>query len=211
MNALLPCLQQVFGGDWVRIKNRFTQLIIKTYYNESIYTAVIDFVAVTIMIVVLFFVANKTEFNKWFGVVIVTFYIILSTILNHTLSLLILYDLKYNVVKTTTATVLAIKTEASWSGHLWHSVIKDFFPKDKDVQRIKMSLELENGKRLYLRTLMSFERRLLFYDTFIKEQNSGNVKLEYLPKSKILLSIDDLVESKNKKRRKVIEKINHSL
>lgn len=195
----------------MKIKNRFTQLIVKTYYNESIYTAIIDFFAVTIVFTVLVFVANQTEFSIWFGVGVVAFYIVLSAILNHALSLLILYDLKCNVVKTTTAIVLAIKIESSWSGHLWHSVIKDFFSKEKDVKRIKILIELENGKRMYLRTLMSFERRLLFFDTFIRDKKSDEVKLEYLPKSKLLLSIDDSIVRENKKRMQVIEKINCSL
>lgn len=197
--------------NFLKIKNRFTKLIVNTYYDESIYTSIIDLLVVLIVSTVLIFVAKQTELSIWFGIGIVAFYIILSSVLNHTLSFLIWCDLKGDVIKTTTARVLAIKTESAWSGYLWHSIIKDFFPKEKDISRVKILIELKNGEKMYLRTIMSFKRRMLFFETFINGKKADEVKLNYLPKSKLLLSIDDIIVSENKKRIQVIEKINYSL
>lgn len=185
------------------------QKIIPSYYQESILTLLLDFL-VDIFLVLVFapFIKDETSI-LWFLIIVIIAYNFTSFLLTQLLSIIIFYDFRKKKSVFITGKIIKWKEELSWSGWLWHSTINKFHPKELNVLKIKVLIELPNGKKRYIRTIMSFNRRILLNELFIK--NNTEVKISYMKNSKVLLSIFDVQNIDDKKRFTNIIKFNTSL
>ncbi len=188
--------------------NNAQKEIIKGYYYDSLFTLVIDFLVI-LAFVMFYIIGNEIDGFGMFIVSISAIYILLSVLLQHRNNILLFIDCKKSDVETEKIKVLKSKEELAWNGHLWHSPISHFYPKEMNVSKRKIAVELSDGKRIYIRTLMSVKRSKIFGECILSEENSG-VQVKFFKRSKVLIEITE-PECKDKKKFEQIYKFNNTL
>lgn len=186
--------------------NNAQKEIIKGYYYDSLFTLVIDFLVI-LAFVVFYVVGNEIEGLGVFIVIVSAIYILFSLVLQHRNNILLFIDCKKSDVESVKVKVLKSKEELAWNGHLWHSPISYFYPKEMSVGKRKIEVELSDGKRMYIRTLMSAKRSKLFWESILNEENT-EFQVKFFKRSKVLIEIIE-PECKDKKRFEQIYKFNN--
>lgn len=92
---------------------------------------------------------------------------------------------------------------------MWHSPVSNFFPKAMNVGKRKILVELPNGKKTYIRTLMSAKRRRVFEECILNEATT-EFQIKFFKRSKVLIEITEH-ECKDKKRFEQVYIFNNSL
>lgn len=147
----------------------------------------------------LFFLIDMDNTAKRYFLILTILCFIISVFFNYWTALLALVDsAKGNTVKKSVR-IIDFKTEGSWSGWLWHSNIPRFYPENKMVDKFKLYFVDENGKKKFVRAILSIEKRKIIYKLFLDNPNNTYVDICYLKNSKILLSFDLPSESKDDK------------
>lgn len=120
-------------------------------------------------------------------IIVIVLYFISATILNYRKGILEIIDLIKKDTIVQTVTLVNYKIESSWSGRLWHSIIAKFYPKEYGVDTYRLYFINENGKKKYVRLIMSVKKRSKIFN--ICEDKQNKVEICYLKRSKILLSL----------------------
>lgn len=182
--------------------------IIKAYYYDSLFTFVLDVIVLLVLLTV-YILGSDVKGMSIFIVVVAIIYILFSILLQHRNNILLFIDNRKGDVETVKVKVLKSKEELAWNGHLWHSPVSHFFPKAMNVGKRKILVELPDGKRIYIRTLMSAKRSMLFWESILNEENT-EFHVKFFKLSKVLIEITE-PECKNKKRFEQIYKFNNIL
>lgn len=180
--------------------------IIKAYYHDSLFTFVLDVIVLLVLLTV-YILGSDVKGMSIFIVVVAIIYILFSILLQHRNNILLFIDNRKGDVETVKVKVLKSKEELAWNGHLWHSPISYFYPKEMSVGKRKIEVELSDGKRMYIRTLMSAKRSKLFWESILNEENT-EFQVKFFKRSKVLIEITE-PECKDKKRFEQIYKFNN--
>ena len=182
--------------------------IIKAYYYDSLFTFVLDVIVLLVLLTV-YILGSDVKGMSIFIVVVAIIYILFSILLQHRNNILLFIDNRKGDVETIKVKVLKSKEELAWNGHLWHSPVSHFFPKSMNVGKRKILVELSDGKRMYIRTLMSAKRSKLFWESILNEENT-EFQVKFFKRSKVLIEITER-ECKDKKKFEQIYKFNNIL
>lgn len=180
--------------------------IIKAYYHDSLFTFVLDVIVLLVLLTV-YILGSDVKGMSIFIVVVAIIYILFSILLQHRNNILLFIDNRKGDVETVKVKVLKSKEELAWNCHLWHSPVSHFFPKSMNVGKRKIEVELSDGKRMYIRTLMSAKRSKLFWESILNEENT-EFQVKFFKRSKVLIEITE-PECKDKKRFEQIYKFNN--
>lgn len=182
----------------VKYTNNVSRETQKAICCESILSFIIDFLiwSCSWLIFTLIGIDNITK--KYF-LIITVLYFACTAILNYRTAFLSLIDsAQKNAVKKSVR-ILDFKVEHSWAGRLWNSNIHLFYPKDKMIDKFKIYYIDENGKKNFVRTILSIEKRKILYKLFLNNPNNAYVDISYFKSSRILLSFDVSSKSQNDK------------
>ena len=180
--------------------------IIKAYYYDSLFTFVLDVIVLLVLLTV-YILGSDVKGMSIFIVVVAIIYILFSILLQHRNNILLFIDNRKGDVETVKVKVLKSKEELAWNGYLWHSPILHFYPKGMNMGKRKILVELPDGKRMYIRTLMSAKRSKLFWESILNEENT-EFQVKFFKRSKVLIEITE-PECKDKKRFEQIYKFNN--
>lgn len=181
----------------------------KAIYRESILSFTIDFIICSCAWLIFTLIEIDNTAKKYF-LIITVFYFMVTAILNYRTAFLALVDSAKGSMVRKCVQIVDFKVESSWSGKLWHSNVPLFYPKDKMVDKFKLYYIDENGRKNFVRTVLSIEKRKMLYKLFLNSQNNTCVDISYLKNSKILLSFDLSSKIQNdKKFEKAIYKLNN--
>ena len=194
------------NGNKLRLNNAQKE-IIKGYYYDSLFTLVIDFLVI-LAFVIFYVIGNEIDGLGIFIALVSAIYILFSLVLQHRNNILLFIDCKKSDVETIKVKVLKSKEELAWNGYLWHSPILHFYPKEMNMGKRKILVELPDGKRMYIRTLMSAKRSEIFWESILNEENT-EFQVKFFKRSKVLIEITE-PECKDKKRFEQIYKFNNS-
>ncbi len=181
--------------------------IIKGYYYDSLFTLVIDFLIVFVFVIFFYMTGNEIDGLEVFVALVSAIYVLFSLFLQHRNNILLFIDCKKNDIKTIKVKVLKSTEDLAWNGYLWHSPILHFYPKEMNMGKRKILVELSDGKRMYIRTLMSAKRSKLFWESILNEENT-EFQVKFFKRSKVLIEITE-PECKDKKRFEQIYKFNN--
>ena len=181
--------------------------IIKAYYYDSLFTFVLDVIVLLVLLTV-YILGSDVKGMSIFIVVVAIIYILFSILLQHRNNILLFIDNRKGDVETVKVKVLKSKEELAWNGYLWHSPILHFYPKEMNMGKRKILVELPDGKRMYIRTLMSAKRSKFFWEFILNEENT-EFQVKFFKRSKVVIEITE-PECKDKKRFEQIYKFNNS-
>ena len=134
------------------------------YIKESLYCVEIFALVAGLILIIFAAFSVATGINVYIvPVIILSVYAVLDCILNHWLSILSAFERKCDWLECK-LTIKAIKTEASWSGHMWESAIKKLYPKAWRVDRYKLICEDVDGKKIVLRSVMRGKKYQIIQD-----------------------------------------------
>jgi hypothetical protein len=178
----------------VGLKSKFALANTQAFYKEAGLAFIIDFCAIVVLWafgISEFSGMESAEFNK--GVLgmgcILACYLILAIFLHYNIGILQLIDIKKGDVIKCSGKIYDYKTESSLSGHLGHSNVRWFFPKEMGVDRYKLRYVDEDGKKHFVRLIMSFEKRMIVSHGFLDNKAVDYVEIQYLKRSKVLISL----------------------
>lgn len=182
----------------VKYTNNVSRETQKAICCESILSFIIDFLiwSCSWLIFTLIGIDNITK--KYF-LIITVLYFVCTIILNYRIAFLSLIDSAKKTHIKTSVKIMDFKVESSWSGRLWNSNIHLFYPKDKMVDKFKLYYIDENGRKNFVRTILSIEKREMLYNLFLNNPNNMYVDISYLKSSRILLAFDVSSKSQNDK------------
>ena len=156
--------------------NRRKKIAIRSYtpyFKESVYCLVIQVLVTGCLCAVFVGVGVVYQITVWpilIGILIVAW--VVELLLNQRLSMVALWELKKLKWNTAAVTILEISEEASWSGHIWESVISKLYPSNQRVGRYKLICQTKTGKKLVLRCIMSGKKWQIIQDRIFDKQST---------------------------------------
>lgn len=158
------------------------------YYEESSYCIWIYVVVSFVLVAVFLAFGHYAHDSKIMviGACIIGIYAICEFFANHRLAVAALIESKKKNWKKQKLTIRKIKTEASWSGHLWESVIPKLYPKGQSVSRYKIICMDENGQKVVLRIVMGGKKYQIIQDRVFQSLDT-RCTIYYGAKSKIII------------------------
>lgn len=179
----------------VKYENTFFKETKRAFFQEATLAFAIDFL-ICFFSWLLFTSIDINNVTKKLFLVITVSYFLLAIILHYRTFLLELFDLARGNVIEESVYIIDYKTENVWSGRLGNSNVHLFFPKDKMVDRFKLYFIGENGEK-FVRTILSIQKRQMLNRLFLDNPTNPQVKIKYLKSSKVLLSFEPSLNSKN--------------
>ena len=149
----------------LRKMNLNAQKAYRPYRLESIY-CIITYVIVVLVLFIVFLAFGYNNKIKMTGIYIsiIVVYTICNFFFNHLIHVMTTIEYKKKNWIKQELTICQIKKEASWSGHLWESIIPKLYPKEQLVDRYKIICTDKNGKEVILRSVMGGKKYQIIQD-----------------------------------------------
>ncbi|MBQ2749223.1 MAG: hypothetical protein IJF34_05515 [Clostridia bacterium] len=167
------------------INQKTVRAKLKPFIQEAAFQGTLDGLLMMMLSVTL----TIAEFPFFLGCCIVVAYLIIAFLLHYRILVLALIDKKNGNYITELLSVNRIKEEYVFAGnHVGETNARLFYPKEKHIRRYKILVIDDSGKEKNLRIVLSLAS--LFDFIALKKYGVDQLQITYLPKSKIVLSLD---------------------
>lgn len=177
---------------------------LEPYFREATLQLMLDILILTLVSILLSLVFPVTLYLG-----IDACYIIVHLSFYYRVVIQAVIDRRKEDYITEIVTINKITSEISLAGNRkGHSYIRHFYSKEKDVDKTKVVAINNDGNKVKLRTVISWDRRYKLI--FLKNQQIDQLRVTYLKRSKILIYIDIpenivIAQGSKKKNEKMIE------
>jgi hypothetical protein len=166
----------------------------RPYLKEGLHCLLLDIVIILIGSLA-FIVASQGSLNPLIYLFFPA-YIIIECFVNYNIPIRIFIERKHCQERTSLGGIHGLDIEDSSSGWLFQSALNKIYPQELDVDRYKLILITNEGKRIKVRSVMA-RNRCNEISSMIFHGRMENVRIKYGALSKILFEII-ILDKKNK-------------